>query len=147
LTESDLPTTSRSKPSKAKQRKPPIDGAYPIAADGGFGPMDESDDSEEEDTILEHDKDDNDAERDGDKGFGDDFDDFEASAEDEDFGDFDEGFQQSPAFEEAPSARAEPSPPPIQSLPPQESPFVSKPITAVDSHQLFVCTTSATDRY
>lgn len=67
-------------------------GASPIAADGGFGPMKskaESDQSEADaDAIAD----------DGfEEGAGDDFDDFEAGAIDDDFGDFDGDFQQPPS--------------------------------------------------
>lgn len=66
--------------------------ASPIAADGGFGPMKskaESDQSEvDADAIAD----------DGfEEGAGDDFDDFEAGAIDDDFGDFDRDFQQPPS--------------------------------------------------
>lgn len=44
-----------------------------------------------------------------DDGFGDDFDDFEAGAEAEDFGDFDDGFEQPAADPEPPR----PEPPPV----------------------------------
>lgn len=65
------------------------------------------------------------------KGFGDDFDDFEAGAADEDFGDFDEG--------EAPEPESiEPAAPSIQSFPSTESPFVS-------GHPLNLVTTKSLD--
>lgn len=55
--------------------------ASAIAADGGFGPM--IDDEAEDDDPG------------SDRGFGEDFDDFEQGAvDDDDFGDFDSGFQQ-----------------------------------------------------
>lgn len=56
-------------------------------------------------------------------GTGEDFDEFEAGS-DEDFGDFDEGFQHPSAPDEE-SEEPEPSIPPVQSLPPPISPFVS----------------------
>lgn len=114
----------RSKLSKPKRAKPPIEGASPIAADGGFGPMDYE---ESEDEIVEskHDEASNDTEVDTGEGFGDDFDDFEAGAESEDFGDFDEGFEQTPVSDEEP-AEADPLPPSNQSLPPSKYPFVSE---------------------
>lgn len=64
----------------------------PIAADGGFGPMKseaieaESDQSEADADAIADDE--------FEEGAGDDFDDFEAGAIDDDFGDFDEDFQQ-----------------------------------------------------
>ena len=67
-------------------------GASPIAADGGFGPMKseaietESDQSEADADAIADDE--------FEEGAGDDFDDFEAGAIDDDFGDFDEDFQQ-----------------------------------------------------
>lgn len=67
-------------------------GASPIAADGGFGPMKseaESDQSEADADAIADDE--------FEEGAGDDFDDFEVGAIDDDFGDFDEDFQQRPS--------------------------------------------------
>ena len=119
MTESD-----RSKLSKPKRRKPPIEGASPIAADGGFGPMD-YEESEDESDELKNEEVGSDTEADADEGFGDDFDDFKVGAENEDFGDFDEGFEQPPTSDEEP-AETDPPAPSVQSLPPWTSPFVSK---------------------
>ena len=119
MTESD-----RSKLSKPKRTKSPVEDASPIAADGGFGPMPEDESVESKHNALGNDTDVN-----VDEGFGDDFDDFEPGSENEDFGDFDEGFEQPPTVDEAP---AETDPPPNigQSLPPLTSPFVSEaPLT------------------
>ena len=58
------------------------------------------------------------------EGFGDDFDDFEAGAENEDFGDFDDGFQQ-PADSDEELEETESLARPIQSIPLFTSPFVS----------------------
>lgn len=81
--------------------KPELNGQHtqsisPMAADGGFGPMD-SDVSEEDSTVdvssvekHEH------AAEDAEDAFGDDFDDFEEGDEDEDFGEFDEMPNQKP---------------------------------------------------
>lgn len=70
-------------------------GASPIAADGGFGPLKgeaieaESDHSgADADAIVDDEFE---------EGVGDDFDAFEAGAIDDDFGDFDEEFQQLPS--------------------------------------------------
>lgn len=125
MTESDLPTNSmsRSKLAKPTRQQPTIAGASPIAADGGFGPMD-YDESEDEIAASEKDGADESADVEGDEGFAEDFDDFKAGAEDEDFGDFDEGFQQPQVTEEV-SEQRQPPTPPIQSLPPSVSPFVS----------------------
>ena len=119
----------RSKLSKPKRAKPPIEGASPIAADGGFGPMDHEE-SEDESIESKHDDDTHDTEVDAGEGFGDDFDDFEAGAENEDFGDFDEGFEQTPRSD-GESAETEPSPPSIQSLPPSKCPFVSETLLTI----------------
>ena len=119
MTESD-----RSKLSKPKRTNPPIEGASPIAADGGFGPM-EYGESEDESIGSKHDEADDDTEADASEGFGDEFDDFEAGAENEDFGDFDEAFEQPPISDEG-LAETDPPAPSIQSLPPSTSPFVSK---------------------
>ena len=124
MTESD-----RSKLSKPKRTKPPIEDASPIAADGGFGPMN-YEESEDESVESEHDKAPNDTETDANEGFGDDFDNFEAGAENEDFGDFDEGFEQPPVRDEEP-AETDPPAPSGQSLPPSTSPFVSNTIRLV----------------
>lgn len=108
----DLPTSSLSRSTRLAfgQRKDSLEGASPIAADGGFGPMAyddvRSEDMENVDTVEEPETDD---------GFGDDFDGFEAGTGDDDFGDFDEGFEQ-PIEAEKP---APPKPPVIV----PESPF------------------------
>jgi len=57
-------------------------------------------------------------------GVGEDFDDFEAGSDNEDFGDFDEGFQQNPGLDEK-FEELEPPTPPVQPFPPSISPFVS----------------------
>ena len=118
MTESD-----RSKLSKPRRTKPPVEEASPIAADGGFGPMD-YEASEDESVESEHDESGNGMEVDAGEGFGDDFDDFEAGAENEDFGDFDEGFEQPARLEEG-LTETEPPAQPGQSLPPSTCPFVS----------------------
>lgn len=127
LTESGLPIRS-----KQKRPKSIVDTASPIAADGGFGLMesDESEGGEEEEEKEEAKKgvgEEADVERHaksetmelrkdvGGDGFGDDFDEFEAGAVDEDFGDFDE--------EEYEPEPVEPPATSIQPLPPVESPF------------------------
>ena len=119
MTESD-----RSKLSKPKRTDPSIEAASPIAADGGFGPMD-YDESEDDSVEMELEYASNDTEADGGEGFGEDFDEFEAGAENEDFGDFDEGFEQPPLTDEEPP-KTDPPPPSVLSLPPSTSPFVSK---------------------
>ena len=58
--------------------------------------------------------------------FGDDFDDFEAGAEDADFGEMDGATQQIPIPSSIPP-RDEAEPTPIHSLPAQDIPFVSCP--------------------
>ncbi len=94
--------------------------ASPIAADGGFGQM-ESEESEEseEDADAKIDVPEPDLEKpvSVDDGLGDEFDDFEAGALDEDFGDFDDGEE---------SERIEPEVPSTHSLLALESPFVSR---------------------
>lgn len=118
MTESD-----RSKLTQPKRTKPPVEGASPIAADGGFGPMD-YEESEDDSVKWKHGEVDNDTEADAGEGFGDDFDEFEAGTENEDFGDFDEGFEQPPTSDDEP-AETDPPAPAVQSLPPSTSPFVS----------------------
>ena len=61
---------------------------------------------------------------DANEGFGEDFDDFKVGVEDEDFGDFDEGFQQSSVPEEG-SEDTELPPPPVQIPSESTSPYVS----------------------
>ena len=122
MTESD-----RSKVSKPKRSRPAIEEASPIAADGGFGPM-SYEDSEEESVGSNHDE--VDTETDTGEDFGDDFDDFEAGAGDEDFGDFDEGFEQPSTTNEEPVETVS-SIPSAQSLPPSVSPFVSKTFVTI----------------
>ena len=123
MTESD-----RSKLSEPKRTKSPVEDASPIAADGGFGPM-HYEESEDESVESKHDEVDYDTDADVDEGFGDDFDEFEAGSDNEDFGDFDDGFEQPLIVDEAPAE----TDPPLnigQSLPPLTSPFVSEvPLT------------------
>ena len=119
MTESD-----RSKLSKAKRTDASIESTSPIAADGGFGPMD-YEESEDDSVELETENAGEKAEADGGEGFGEDFDEFEAGAENEEFGDFDEGFEQPPLTDEE-SPEADPPPPSVVSLPSSTSPFVSK---------------------
>lgn len=107
--------------------KPQLAGASPIAADGGFGPMDdEESEAEEENSQIDNDYNNvhENTSSQGAEGFGDDFDDFEAGAENEDFGDFDDGFQQ-PAESEEELEETESLARPIQPIPPFTSPFVS----------------------
>lgn len=117
MTESELPTSSLSRSTRLAfgARRPSLEGASPIAADGGFGPMTYEDPGVDE-TEEKHDTETDEAPEDDD-GFGDDFDDFEAGAGDDDFGDFDAGFEQPPE-------RSEPTPP-KPPAPAPESPFVS----------------------
>ena len=72
-------------------------------------------------TPPEHEDDEEDADEAADDGFGEDFDDFEAGAEDEDFGDFDEGA--STAEEDAETAQSPPKP--VPTFASVDSPFVS----------------------
>ena len=124
MTQSGLPTSvNRSKNSESKSRQSIVDGASPIAADGGFGPM-SYDDSEGESVVSDEGDAADTVEVDDDEDFGEDFDNFEAGAEDEDFGDFDEGFQQASIPEEQPD-EIEPYTPPVQTLPPSLTPYVS----------------------
>ena len=124
MTESDLPTSSnRSRFAKTKRRNPMTESASPIAADGGFGHMDD-DESEEEQSATSGDEAVDHAEVDLNENLGEDFDDFEAGAEDEDFGDFDEGFENPPIPEYEPE-ETELSTPPVQPLPAAVSSYVS----------------------
>ena len=131
MTESDLPTSSLNRSTRLAfgARRPSLEGASPIAADGGFGPMTYDKDKEKEEEDMEHvehvedveeNSGDANADLEADDGFGDDFADFEAGAGDDDFGDFDDGFQQpsepSAAEKQAPTQPSAPSP---------VSPFVS----------------------
>ena len=136
MTNSGLPTSSLSRSTRLAfgERQPSLEGTSPIAADGGFGPMsyDEDEDGSENDTnqvehtpMVEEESEFN-------EGFGDDFDDFEAGAGDDDFGDFDEGFQQ-PSEPQVESKDVElPRPP----APISESPFVSS-YTLIDLKLLY----------
>lgn len=130
MTESGLPTSlSRSRLSNPKRTKATLEGASPIAADGGFGPMDdeESEDDSEESTSNEIEEN---AHLEPDENVGEDFDDFEAGAEDADFGDFDEGFQ-GPSVPEDDPVEKQSSTSAIQSLPPSTSPYVSHNIAMI----------------
>ena len=97
-----------------------IRSTSPIAADGGFGPM-VSDDSDESDVRVEPYENAQGEEMDKEGGFGDDFDDFEAGEEDEDFGDFDPGLPIRHEEERASDLHS----PPSQPILPIESHFVS----------------------
>ena len=124
MTKSGLPTSlSRSQASNPKRTISLTESASPIAADGGFGPMNDEQSEDERSDSIDEDTEPN-AEINTSEGIGDDFDDFEAGAEDDDFGDFDEGFQQSSSFEHEYSA--EQSPESRNKSLPQLSPFVSK---------------------
>ncbi|KAL9005448.1 MAG: hypothetical protein Q9188_001773 [Gyalolechia gomerana] len=104
-----LPTNSthRSTVATSKPRPSVLRQNSQIAADGGFGRMpDDEDDSS--DREAHHDPE---AFEDG---FGDDFADFEAGGEAEDFGDFDDAFEQ-------PST--EPEPPKLERPPNAETPY------------------------
>ena len=69
---------------------------------------------------------------DKDGGFGDDFDEFEAGAGDDDFGDFDEGFQQASDIRSEQKAPEPPAPVP-------ESPFVSSYTLAISKPHILLC--------
>ncbi|CAD6571512.1 MAG: hypothetical protein ASARMPRED_004620 [Alectoria sarmentosa] len=128
--------SDRSKLSKPKRTNLPIEGASPIAADGGFGPMD-YEESEDESVESKHDEADNDTEADAGEGFGDDFDDFEAGAENDDFGDFDEGFEQFSMSDKEPAETDLPAPS-VQPLPPSTSPFVNSLDDILDATKLYL---------
>ena len=119
MTESD-----RSKLSKPKRTDASIETTSPIAADGGFGPM-SYEESEDDSVGMETENASENAEADGGEGFGEDFDEFEAGAENEEFGDFDEGFEQ-PALPDEESLETDQPPPSVVSLPSSTCPFVSK---------------------
>ena len=128
MTESDLPTSSVNRSTRLAfgARRPYLEGTSPIAADGGFGPMFHSNDDEEAEEEQQQQEDEEEISKDANAdleagdGFGDDFDDFEAGAGDDDFGDFDEGFQQ-PSGPSAAEKQTSPQP----SAPSPVSPFVS----------------------
>ncbi|KAL9633539.1 MAG: hypothetical protein Q9204_003349 [Flavoplaca sp. TL-2023a] len=107
-----LPTSSsyRSSLPSPKPRPSAIRRDSPIAADGGFGPMPSIDDG----TSSGDEREQHNISTGG--GLDDDFDDFEAQVDDDDFGDFDEGFEQS-------STATELAAPEIPLFP--KSPFVS----------------------
>ena len=108
-----------------------MERASPIAADGGFGPMDYDEEEEEEEQRIDNAQQkpaSNEAsvkEKEGNNGFGDDFDDFEDGASIEDFGDFDDGLQE--VKEEA----EEQPPSPQKSIAPAHSAFVSSAIARI----------------
>lgn len=134
MTDSDLPTSSLSRSTRLAfgERRPSVEGTSPIAADGGFGPMnyDEDDDGSEKDTKQAAQNPEQE-ESEADEGFDDDFDEFEAGAGDDDFGEFDEGFQHSPPPQIAQETRGPPEPP----APIPEYPFVSSYTLAI--HDIF----------
>lgn len=126
LTESGLPTSfvNRSPISQVRQREPLMKGNSPIAADGGFGPMgDEDSEDESNDPDVGPNSD---IEVDAKEDFGEDFDDFEAGAMDEEFGDFDEGFQDPPPSKgHAPEAQKSAN---FDPTPSSAFPFVSRSV-------------------
>lgn len=83
-----------------------------------------NDDESEDDRTGTDNREVDDTAADADEGSGDDFDNFEAGTEDEDFGDFDEGFQQTSVHDEIPE---EPEPPmqPTKTLPQPQVSHVS----------------------
>lgn len=95
MTESGLPTSfiNRSAFAQTRQQESPIKDSFPIAADGGFGPMNDENSKDKPDDPKEN-SNSNTVVREM-EDFGEDFDDFEAEAVDEDFGDFDEVSQES----------------------------------------------------
>ena len=125
MTRSGLPTSSLSRSTRLAfgERRQSLEGTSPIAADGGFGPMNYDEEEDDSDEVTKQAKTGaaEDEESESDEGFGDDFDDFEAGAGDDDFGDFDEGFQQ-PTESQTQRAEVEPSKPPAPIV---ESSFVS----------------------
>lgn len=130
LTEPGLPTSSLNRSTLSMNRQRPISamGVSPIAADGGFGPMnnqDSEDESHEPNTSTNEDDEIK-------EGFGDDFDDFEAGAVDEDFGDFGEGFQEDPSSQKHESEPAGSDHVQVTSI----SPFVSRSIVESRAHIL-----------
>jgi len=137
MTESGLPTSSLNRSTRLAfgARRPSLEGASPIAADGGFGPMTYED--HEDETAEEKQDTNTDEESENDDGFGDDFDEFEAGAGDDDFGDFDEGFEQP---HEPPETI-----PPKPSAPAPESPFVSS-IIHTNIYQTTKTTSQAPNR-
>lgn len=110
-----------------------MEGASPIAADGGFGPMDYDEGDEEEEQRIDNarqksaKKEARVEEKEEDNGFGDDFNDFEDGAATEDFGDFDDGLQE---VEE--EAEEEPPPSPQKPFAPAHSAFVSSTIARIN---------------
>ncbi|KAL8735337.1 MAG: hypothetical protein Q9166_000882 [cf. Caloplaca sp. 2 TL-2023] len=103
-----LPTSSfhRSSLSSPKPRPSAVRSDSQIAADGGFGPMpDDNAEVSDEASGDELEPDHNIA----DNGLGDNFDETEAEGDDDDFGDFDDGFEQPPT-------EPEPSKPELPSI-------------------------------
>ncbi|KAL8750608.1 MAG: hypothetical protein Q9199_006952 [Rusavskia elegans] len=94
-----LPTSSshRSSLPSPKPRPSAIRRDSPIAADGGFGPMPSNDDGASDGVSSDGQEPHHTTAGDG---LGDDFDDFEAQGDDDDFGDFDDGFELSSATPE-----------------------------------------------
>ncbi|MCJ1309481.1 hypothetical protein MMC25_003141 [Agyrium rufum] len=110
--------------------------ASPVAADGGFGPMDyDEDDEDDEEQEGKDDKQDtfeggyippkqhNDSSK-VESGFGDDFDEFEEGGAEDDFGDFDEGFQGADDWQENDE--------PVKSPPRSTAAVVESPFTLLD---------------
>ena len=130
LTESGRPTSSLNRSSYLNHsgRRSSLEGTYPIAADGGFGPMDYDEDGVNDghcDENQQNGVDTRAAADDENAAFGDDFDDFEEGAAADDFGDFDDGVQKPTEPE------LEPEDSPMLSrkaFPSSESPFVSRAI-------------------
>ncbi|KAL2042062.1 hypothetical protein N7G274_005250 [Stereocaulon virgatum] len=126
--------------SRSKQVKLSLAGVSPIAADGGFGPMadpESEDESAATDDVGARDE----AGSHAGEGFGDDFDDFEAGAENEAFGDFDDGFQQASESNEE-DEKIERPPSLIQTLPPSTSPFPLLDFSELDTLDEIITATS-----
>ncbi|MCJ1469566.1 hypothetical protein MMC07_008200 [Pseudocyphellaria aurata] len=111
----DLPTSSLNRSALSMTASQPLSlrGSSPIAADGGFGPM------HVEDPEVEDPKSDVsiDADHEFEEGVGEDFDDFEAGAVDEDFGEFNEEFEMPPSPKQHGVAHASSDQAPVSPFP------------------------------
>ncbi|KAL8665593.1 MAG: hypothetical protein Q9202_002097 [Teloschistes flavicans] len=131
-----LPTTfvSRSSLSSLGQRPSAVRSDSQIAADGGFGRMPDDFDHQfdHEPDTYPHEQDHDDPALDDE--MGNDFDDFEAGGEDEDFGDFDDGFEEPLAAPEPEPDKREVPKSPFPPVPLDDFASIDNLLEATKSH-------------
>ena len=114
----------RSRLTKLPQPQHTLGGFSPIAADGGFGPMGSDSEGEAETDAGESQFGEDSENKDGMDDFGDDFDDFEAGVDNDEFGEFDD-MPEKPSMTKTASPELEHQLRSAQPIPLPDIPFVS----------------------